>query len=136
MDCPHCRAELLVALEHQRVEVDYCAQCRGVWLDAGEIELIYGDAAAARDFLESRNPVPRGEKPRRCPECGKRMVKEASEGARPVTVDRCPKGHGLWFDRGELAAILDHAESEDMGTGVGNFLREVFPAPNKSAHTG
>jgi len=127
MDCPHCGVEPLVALEHQRVEVDYCAKCMGVWLSAGEIELIYGDAGAARDFLESRNPVPRGEKPRRCPECGKRMVKEATEGSHPVTIDRCPRGHGLWLDRGELATVLDPAASEDISTEVGRFLLEIFP---------
>src|SRR5690349_15573211 len=112
MRCPHCPDEPLVALEHQRVELDYCPECRGIWLNAGEIELIYGDAAAARDFLESRNKVPRGEKPRHCPECGKRMNKEATEGARPIIFDRCPRGHGLWFDHGELAAVLEHAPSE------------------------
>ncbi len=132
MDCPHCDAEPLVALEYERVEVDYCAKCRGVWLDAGELELLYGDANAARDFLESRNPVPRGEKPRRCPECGARMVKEATEGDRPVTVDRCTKGHGLWLDRGELATVLQQAEHESHGSEVGRFLREVFPGTNKT----
>jgi hypothetical protein len=133
VDCPHCGgAEPLVALEHQHVEVDYCAKCRGVWLDAGEVELLYGDARAARDFLESRNPVPRGEKPRRCPECGARMVKEATEGPRPVTIDRCVKGHGLWLDRGELATILEHAAAASYGSEVGKFLREVFPGTNKS----
>jgi Zn-finger nucleic acid-binding protein len=104
----------------------------GVWLNAGEIELLYGDAAAARDFLDSRNPVPRGEKPRRCPECRARMVKEATDGPRPVTVDLCPKGHGLWLDRGELATILDHAAAEHHRSEVGKFLREVFPGTNKS----
>lgn len=127
MDCPHCGSEPLVALEYQRVEVDYCAQCRGVWLDAGEIELLYGDAAAAREFLRSRNPVPRGETPRRCPECRARMIKEASEGDRPVVYDRCPKDHGLWLDSGELAAVLESANPAARDNEVVKFLREVFP---------
>ena len=127
MDCPHCGAEPLVALEFERIEVDYCARCMGVWLNAGELELIYGDAAAARDFLESGNPVPRGEKARRCPECRRRMVKEVSEGPHPVTVDRCARGHGLWLDRGELDTILKHAEANHRGTHVARHLRSVFP---------
>ncbi len=132
MNCPHCGVEPLVALEHQHVEVDYCAKCQGVWLDAGEIELIYGDAAAARDFMRSRNPVPRGEKPRRCPECRRRMDKEATEGAPPVIYDRCRKGHGLWLDRGELATVIEHAASEFQQNDVARFLREVFSAANKA----
>jgi len=127
VDCPHCGSEPLVALEYQRVEVDYCAQCRGVWLDAGEIELLYGDAAAAREFLRSRNSVPRGETPRKCPECRARMIKEASEGDRPVVYDRCPKGHGLWLDSGELAGVLDRAATEFKENEVARYLKEVFP---------
>lgn len=127
MDCPHCGDEPLVALEYQRVEVDYCARCRGVWLDSGEIELLYGDAAAAREFLRSRNPVPRGEAPRKCPECRARMIKEATDGVRPVIYDRCPKVHGIWLDQGELAAVLESAAPAARDNEVVQFLREIFP---------
>lgn len=37
MYCPHCNVELRLA-DRQGVEIDYCAQCRGVWLDRGELE--------------------------------------------------------------------------------------------------
>lgn len=126
MDCPHCGDVPLVALEHQRVEVDYCAQCRGVWLDAGEIELLYGDAAVAREFLRSRNPVPRGEAPRKCPECRARMIKEATDGDRPVVYDRCTRDHGLWLDQGELAAVLESAAPAARDNEVVKFLKEIF----------
>ncbi|MGE5514541.1 MAG: zf-TFIIB domain-containing protein [Bacteroidota bacterium] len=39
MDCPHCRVPLAMT-ERQGVEVDYCPQCRGVWLDRGELDKI------------------------------------------------------------------------------------------------
>lgn len=39
MDCPHCRVPLSIA-ERQGIEVDYCPQCRGVWLDRGELDKI------------------------------------------------------------------------------------------------
>lgn len=39
MDCPHCRVPLAIA-ERQGIEVDYCPQCRGVWLDRGELDKI------------------------------------------------------------------------------------------------
>jgi Zn-finger nucleic acid-binding protein len=132
VDCPHCGAEPLVALEYQRVEVDYCARCRGVWLDSGEIELLYGDAAAAREFLRSRNPVPRGEAPRKCPECGARMLKEATDGERPVVYDRCRKGHGLWLDQGELATVLEYAATDYRENEVARYLKDVFSNPNNS----
>lgn len=128
MNCPRCGDESLIALEHEMVEVDYCPTCLGIWLDAGELELLYGDADAARAFISSGSPAPRSDKPRRCPECGKRMKKKSTQGARPVVLDRCPRGDGLWFDRGELEAILKHAEETIGGGAVASFLQGIFPA--------
>jgi uncharacterized protein len=39
MNCPTCNVTLLLA-EKQGVEIDYCPQCRGIWLDRGELEKI------------------------------------------------------------------------------------------------
>jgi Zn-finger nucleic acid-binding protein len=39
MNCPICNVTLLLA-EKQGVEIDYCPQCRGIWLDRGELEKI------------------------------------------------------------------------------------------------
>jgi len=39
MDCPVCRVELKMS-ERQGIEIDYCPQCRGVWLDRGELDKI------------------------------------------------------------------------------------------------
>ena len=38
MQCPHCSQSPLVISERQGVEIDYCARCRGVWLDRGELD--------------------------------------------------------------------------------------------------
>jgi len=37
MKCPVCHVELKIA-DRQGVEIDYCPQCRGVWLDRGELD--------------------------------------------------------------------------------------------------
>lgn len=39
MNCPHCNVTLVMA-ERCGVEIDYCPQCRGVWLDRGELDKI------------------------------------------------------------------------------------------------
>jgi Zn-finger nucleic acid-binding protein len=39
MVCPVDGAELKMS-ERQGVEIDYCPQCRGVWLDRGELDKI------------------------------------------------------------------------------------------------
>jgi Zn-finger nucleic acid-binding protein len=39
MACPVCRVPLAMS-ERQGIEIDYCPQCRGVWLDRGELDKI------------------------------------------------------------------------------------------------
>jgi Zn-finger nucleic acid-binding protein len=39
MKCPIDNAELKMT-ERQGIEIDYCPQCRGVWLDRGELDKI------------------------------------------------------------------------------------------------
>lgn len=39
MNCPTCNISLLVS-DRQGVDVDYCPQCRGIWLDRGELDKI------------------------------------------------------------------------------------------------
>ncbi|MCP3708519.1 zf-TFIIB domain-containing protein [Paraburkholderia sp. CNPSo 3274] len=38
MKCPNCPDVTLSLAERQGVELDYCPQCRGVWLDRGELD--------------------------------------------------------------------------------------------------
>lgn len=45
MKCPTCVSALLVMSERQGVEIDYCPQCRGVWLDRGELDKLLERAA-------------------------------------------------------------------------------------------
>ncbi|HEX2908741.1 MAG TPA: zf-TFIIB domain-containing protein [Phototrophicaceae bacterium] len=45
MVCPVCQVELKMS-ERQGVEIDYCPQCRGVWLDRGELDKILERSAA------------------------------------------------------------------------------------------
>lgn len=39
MPCPVCTVPLVMS-DRQGVEIDYCPQCRGVWLDRGELDKI------------------------------------------------------------------------------------------------
>lgn len=39
MKCPKCGADL-TETDYHHVKVDFCQACRGMWLDAGEVEMI------------------------------------------------------------------------------------------------
>jgi uncharacterized protein len=47
MQCPVCANVQLVMSERSGIEIDYCPQCRGVWLDRGELDKIIDRAAPA-----------------------------------------------------------------------------------------
>ena len=39
MKCPNCNVNLVMT-ERSGVEIDYCPECRGIWLDRGELDKI------------------------------------------------------------------------------------------------
>ena len=46
MKCPTCPEVTLVITDRQGIEIDYCPQCRGVWLDRGELDKLIEKSAA------------------------------------------------------------------------------------------
>ena len=57
MQCPADSSTLLMA-ERRGVEIDYCPQCRGVWLDRGELDKLIerSDDADDRPRGDQRRP--------------------------------------------------------------------------------
>ncbi len=47
MHCPVCKTVALTMADRSGIEIDYCPQCRGVWLDRGELDKIIERAAPA-----------------------------------------------------------------------------------------
>jgi Zn-finger nucleic acid-binding protein len=47
MKCPLCSDVSLVMSDRQGIEIDYCPECRGVWLDRGELDKIIERSSVA-----------------------------------------------------------------------------------------
>ncbi len=47
MKCPICSDMHLIMSDRHAIEIDYCPQCRGVWLDRGELEKLIERSANA-----------------------------------------------------------------------------------------
>lgn len=63
MLCPACSNSRLVMSERAGIEIDYCPECRGVWLDRGELDKIIerssvAEPARAAPANPLRHPVP------------------------------------------------------------------------------
>ena len=54
MKCPHCKEPNLVLSERQGIEIDYCPECRGIWLDRGELDKIL-EKSNAPNATENRD---------------------------------------------------------------------------------
>lgn len=131
MDCPVCKSPMIV-FELEQVETDYCASCGGIWLDSGELEILLEDAQAAYQVLRSFRPIKSDEAHRKCPICLKTMEKVAVGSAQPpLMIDRCPKQHGLWFDKGELADVLRCGKFDPNGK-VATLLAALYQPAKKS----
>ncbi len=126
MDCPVCR-EAMITLELHDVESDHGVGCGGIWLDAGELELLLGDSDGAASLLATfkKQDHPK-EALRRCPICLKKMAKVmVGPSDAPVLIDSCARHHGLWFDQGELDDILAHADLDDQNR-IRQLLADMF----------
>ncbi|OGO02961.1 MAG: hypothetical protein A2Y59_01460 [Chloroflexi bacterium RBG_13_52_14] len=137
MKCPVCK-KLMIVVEYEKIELDHCVNCGGVWFDSGELELLLeaekldGSTLAPVNILaspEAKTP----EKKRNCPICSKKM-KKTHLGQEPgVLIDACLRGDGLWFDHGEVERLVAQlggksAEKADSPGRIINFLGKTFIA--------
>jgi len=135
MKCPTCH-NLMIVVEHEQIELDYCPECAGVWFDAGELALLLEtmeleETGISIDSVLTSPEAKSSEKKRKCPICGKKM-KKATAGHDPeVLIDACQRGDGLWFDQGEVGQLITQltdkpSEGDDSQERVIHFLGEVF----------
>jgi Zn-finger nucleic acid-binding protein len=135
MDCPVCK-NAMITLELAEVEVDYCPGCDGIWLDAGEMEVLLGNEGKSKELIKSFHKAPQWvrqahhrparEKQRKCPICDKKMEKIIVGHDKPtLLIDRCAKGDGLWFDKGELSNIIARAELDEDNK-IKQLLADMF----------
>lgn len=58
MHCPVCKSINLVMSERQSIEIDYCPECRGVWLDRGELDKIIEKSSNVSSAPRGEDPAP------------------------------------------------------------------------------
>ena len=135
MKCPVDKDDMMV-VEHQRIELDYCLRCSGVWFDAEELELLvsslsHENQAETQSDLLTPLSAKTNEGHRKCPVCSRKMDKVWLGNGPKILIDRCPGGDGLWFDGGELHQIL-HQLKDGGKHDIISFLSETFKAEHAS----
>ena len=112
----------MIILELNQVEIDYCNSCKGIWLDSGELELLFSnnDNGNINDFLFTKSDHLDA---KRCPICKKKMELVEFENS-GIILDRCTNNHGIWFDSGELRSLLK--TSEESNNKMIELFKEMF----------
>jgi Zn-finger nucleic acid-binding protein len=116
----------MIVLEVDQVEIDYCLECGGIWLDSGELGILLDDDDVVAEFLEK--PVMTNivrESERLCPECEKNLNELLVDPVNGIYIDRCPDRHGLFFDRGELKQVIGLFRTETSKK-VASLLKDIF----------
>jgi Zn-finger nucleic acid-binding protein len=119
----------MMAYELDGVEIDHCVPCCGTWLDGGELEQLTELSGVPSGLLARAldSAVHGAATKRRCPRCSRKLRTLAIGSDPSVELDRCPKGHGLWFDQGELETIVrGHAGDADDGGEVARYFGRLF----------
>ena len=129
MKCPVCKVSL-TAVEHDKIELDYCSVCHGIWFDKGELELLLDTLAGGttRELVNSLMQRPQqetSEKSRKCPICRRTMRKIDIGSGREILIDVCKAGHGLWFDGGESGAFIKLLKI-DKPAAAGPLYQAIF----------
>jgi Zn-finger nucleic acid-binding protein len=105
MKCPSCQEPDLVMSSRQNIEIDYCPQCRGVWLDRGELDKLIERSiqeTGAAQAAPQAQPQPQNQ-------------------GRPYRDD--DRDHRYGHDRGHERG---HDRSHDRGYRKKSFWQDIF----------
>jgi Zn-finger nucleic acid-binding protein len=144
--CPACNSKLN-AYSLYKIAVDGCPECKGVFLDQGELRKLKDMSQKGSwqnlrwmddelEAIEKSNAMP---SKRVCPKCdreAKGRLISTSFGDSKIMIDWCPKCHGIWLDRDELGKImkclrdkLNNLSSKEMKAKVVDEIKEIRSGP-------
>lgn len=108
MKCPQCSFPLDPLITRSCVVIDICTQCKGTWLDQGEINFFVKDRKALKPY-SLQGLIDVKEVLQSCPSCPRCLVKMKT-GKLPgfqFEVEECPSCQGLWLEEQEFKKIGD-----------------------------
>jgi Zn-finger nucleic acid-binding protein len=110
--CPRCDGRLEQGW-HQDMAFSTCAACGGVFVPPETMNRVASSREAPTDLRAAipDRPMVREKAVRylRCPTCEKTMNRRVFARVSGIIVDVC-REHGVWFDAGELPAVIEFVE--------------------------
>ncbi len=117
MICHRCNSKMEKS-QMDGVLIDKCINCNGVWLDAGELEMLVYEERKTQFQILTETKIENIQEGNRlitnvnaCPKCQQTPLLKIYEHG--VELDQCLHCKGIFFDDGELKKILT-AEKKDF----------------------
>ena len=104
MKCPKCNTDLVKQVRHG-IEVDYCTNDHGMWLDVQELDQLENESFKEEDekgaliFSDTSSDF-------KCPKCNT-PLKQFDYRLYGLTLEYCENKDGFWLDAGEDERILE-----------------------------
>jgi Zn-finger nucleic acid-binding protein len=133
LKCPKCKSDMQpITLGGSALRE--CETCGGLWLEVAAFEKICADREHQAAVLGLASPAtgdrmdPTSDKIKvryfPCPQCGQLMNRMNFARCSGVIIDVC-RGHGTWFDRDELRAIIEFIRAGGLQLSRQKEKREI-----------
>lgn len=130
MNCPNCKKEILEKISFNKVQVERCSQCHGIWFERDELRKAKDEEDQYLKWLDidlwkNDKEFKALSSKKICPSCKKNLY-EVRYGESSVKVDICDLCKGVWLDQEEFRKIADYLKSKVDSETLSKYFRHIF----------
>jgi Zn-finger nucleic acid-binding protein len=119
--CPKCIGQLQKVI-YQKIEIDRCDHCAGIWFDRLEAEQL--KQIKGSEYLD-KCTIPRSNRRSHtscCPKCQQQMLKMLDLDKHAIWYEKCSRCQGIWLEAGQFSQYKQNFSQK----GVINLAKQVF----------
>jgi len=113
MKCPKCNVDLVPKVQH-KVDVSFCPSCKGMWLDAQELDQLENEAFDLGEDEKGTLAFSSTPTTQKCPVC-EATLRRFNYRAYDLEMEFCPDRHGYWLDADADTRVLELMKDEEQG---------------------